>query len=58
MTNAEKYKEIFGFEPDTTSCPTEECGNCPLRHCTKMSEETGIKTSLLIKAWWSGEYKE
>ena len=29
MTNAEKYTEVFGIEPDTIACPTKLCENCP-----------------------------
>lgn len=31
ITNAEKYKEVFGFEPEKTMCPTPDCGKCPNR---------------------------
>ena len=31
ITNAEKYKEVFGFEPEKTMCPTPDCEKCPNR---------------------------
>lgn len=31
ITNAEKYKEVFGFEPEKTMCPTPDCNKCPNR---------------------------
>ncbi len=58
MTNAEKYYEIFGVEPDTSGCPTERCSNCPLRQCSKIAEDTGIKITEVVKAWWKSEYKK
>lgn len=45
MTNAEKFKEVFGFEPDKSSCPTVWCIDCPLRSCDSALE------------WWDSEYK-
>lgn len=50
MTNAEKYKEVFGFEPDIKSCPTDNCNVCPLanqKYCTENKSD-----------WWNSEYKE
>ena len=29
MTNAEVYQEVFGFPPDTSNCPTNQCDICP-----------------------------
>lgn len=29
MTNAEKYKEVFGMEPAKECCPTSSCSDCP-----------------------------
>ena len=52
MTNAEKYKEVFGFEhPD---CHTWNCPSCPVfKECSEhhFSEIAYIK-------WWNSEYKE
>ena len=50
MTNAEKYKEVFGFEPEINSCPTHICEDCPLathKYCSKSKPD-----------WWNNEYKE
>lgn len=49
MTNAEKYKEVFGFPPDYGNCPTEWCCECPIT--TKTYD--CLKTS----DWWNEEYK-
>lgn len=48
MTNAEKYKEVFGFEPEREICPTAYCKNCPVdgQDCGKDYK------------WWDEEYKE
>ena len=47
MSNAEKFKEVFGFEPNQKACPFVECNNtCPnYEHwcCQEM--------------WWKLEYK-
>lgn len=51
MTNKEKYKEVFGMEPDLVACPTNSCDECPVKdkpECTFLMEES----------WWSKEYKE
>lgn len=48
MTNKEKYKEIFGFEPDTDNCPTIYCSNCPC-HTDGSYYCNG--------EWWEEEYK-
>ena len=50
MTNAEKYKEVFGFEPDFNSCMADECYICPLR------KNGCISTGTVV--WWNSEYKE
>ena len=53
MTNAEKYKEVFGFPPDLDTCPTE-CKFCPIR-------QQGINCIQSIGScgnWWNSEYKE
>ena len=53
MTNAEKYKEVFGFEPDMKSCPTYLCFDCPL------CEEIGCKRvcGSNTRMWWMDDYK-
>lgn len=48
MTNAEKYKEVFGFPPDKASCPTECCVFCPGH----------VEECLCTCKWWDEEYKE
>ena len=52
MTNAEKYKEIFGFEPDKGSCPTRLCKRCPLSPDSKSPCPAGYPYH-----WWELEYK-
>ena len=47
MTNAEKYKEVFGFEPNKYGCVAKECDSCPL-----------IGTNCKTHNWWNKEYKE
>lgn len=51
MTNAEKYKEVFGLErPD---CPTWNCPTCPVfEECSKEHFAT------IALKWWDSEYKE
>ena len=45
MTNAEKYKEVFGMEVDQDMCPTKDCPNCPCENCETAS------------TFWEKEYK-
>lgn len=45
MTNAEKYKEVFGMEVDQDMCPTKDCPNCPCENCETAS------------TFWKKEYK-
>ena len=49
MTNKEKFKEVFGYEPDTTEClhKASDCPNCPY------NKEWDCSESL-----WKDEYKE
>ena len=65
MTNAEKFKEVFGFELNTlyeiqdddsdydemTFCNQLQCENCPFIH-TKACVYNQSHT------WWQSEYKE
>ena len=54
MTNAEKYKEVFGMEVDSAMCPTEDCTCCPL-----YGKEDQCTCSLGVTYdWWNSEYKE
>lgn len=59
MTNAEKFKEVFGYAPDTDSCIA------PQKVCDKQAElhikDADIKTmceDCPFKDWWHKEYKE
>ena len=54
MTNAEKYKEVFGFEPDMKSCPTYLCLNCPC--CENTDGDYSCNSN--SRMWWDSEYKE
>lgn len=47
MTNAEKYKEVFGFPLSKSFCPAEKCEICPMEAATCDCEK-----------WWNAEYKE
>jgi len=53
MTNAEKYKEVFGFPPDTGNCPAEDCSVCP---CSQMKIKEIYEC--MTYDWWNKEYKE
>lgn len=56
MTNAEKYKEVFGMEVDPGSCPARECEKCP---CGKMSKSGDVDcVGGATYEWWKKEYKE
>jgi hypothetical protein len=48
MTNAEKYKEVFGMEVDTDMCPTRNCPECPCN----------LKNCHTETTFWNSEYKE
>jgi len=52
MTNAEKYKEIFGFEPDKSAWPTDKCVNCPHLGVNSICLDAGGQN------WWEEDYKE
>lgn len=57
MTNAQKYKEIFGFEPSQTDCVCDQCENCPIQR-----EHNGTLDFLSCVDefkcdWWDSEYK-
>ena len=54
MTNAEKYKEIFGLEPEIESCPVYDCIHCPMYN-DKPGEYYCRKNT--GQNWWDGEYK-
>mgnify|MGYP003291452041 CR=1 FL=1 len=56
MTNAEKYKEVFGMEVDPSNCPTKECEDCPCAMTNTIKDFccTGGSTY----EWWNSCYKE
>lgn len=49
MTNYEKYKEVFGFPPDTSNCPTNQCDICPGNDNFRCASNVNF---------WYKEYKE
>lgn len=55
MTNAEKYKEVFGFYPSFTDCVCEMCEKCPIDNGNldylSCVDEHKID-------YWNSEYKE
>lgn len=55
MTNAEKYKEVFGMDADPTVCPTLDCKDCP---CSKIDAygDVACITGDVYK-WWNQTYK-
>ncbi|MBR2553847.1 MAG: hypothetical protein IKE94_03195 [Aeriscardovia sp.] len=56
MTNAEKYKEVFGMEVDPKNCPTLKCMECP---CCKHVGSGQDVCNMDTRAWWLyEEYKE
>lgn len=59
MTNAEKYEEVFGMQPDKSNCPTSDCKICP---CANVFEnENGISVECRAAQtyeWWNQKYKE
>ena len=52
MTNAEKYKEVFGFEHDLC-CPTLFCNNCPMGELCSHNMHDEVNA-----IWWNSEYKD
>ena len=51
MTNAEKYKEVFGFEPERRlDCICSDCTKCPI--------DANCCDKYLVFDWWNSEYKE
>lgn len=56
MTNAEKFEEVFGFEPDTFRCPTYGCDKCPISNvCNNNTKDFHYSDR---QKWWYSEYKE
>lgn len=56
MTNAEKYKEVFGLTVDLSMCPTTDCNVCPC--CSKDSDGNISCEAACTYVWWNKEYKE
>lgn len=56
MTNAEKYKEVFGMKVDPTSCPTESCPDCPLRETDNSGRIISCSGGRMYD-WWREEYR-
>lgn len=50
MTNAEKFKEDFGFENDDTN-------TCPYKDCIDKDSEKYDSCDECIEAYWRSEYK-
>lgn len=50
MTNKEKYKEVFGVDPDTNICPTLICNNCPVY------DPNVLCRAEYCNVWWNSEY--
>ena len=58
MTNAEKFKEVFGFTPE----PEFSCGCTPKKVCREQEKKHGEKSSEVcsdcpFRDWWNKEYK-
>ena len=55
MTNAEKYKEVFGFYPSFTDCICEMCEKCPIGagNLDYLSCTDEFKVD-----WWGSECQE
>lgn len=56
MTNAEKYKEVFGFSVDPSNCPSTTCEGCPCAMKNIVGDISCIDASTY--EWWKSEYKE
>ena len=57
MTNAEKYKEVFGFEPSYTDCIADKCDECPLGRLRNCIDYLSCVDEFKVD-WWNSEYKE
>jgi hypothetical protein len=55
MTNAEKYKEVFGMPVDTSMCPTDDCKLCPCVAQNQMGDISCLASYTF--EWWNKEYK-
>lgn len=57
MTNEEKFKEVFGFEPHYDSeCLANDCLYCPCLDMPSNKMCGGCKNNIV--EWWNSEYKE
>lgn len=50
MTNKEKFKEVFGIEPDTDTVPIR-CEDC------KYFESVHCSVDGICESWWNEEYE-
>lgn len=53
MTNAEKFKEVFGFKPDTTACVVSD------NMCAKAHEVSNINSceECNLRNWFEKPYR-
>ena len=56
MTNAEKYKEVFGMDVDPSNCPSRDCIDCPCGQRNEIGDFSCYGASTY--EWWKKEYKE
>ena len=56
MTNAEKYKEVFGMNVDPSNCPSSDCIDCPCAQRNAVGDMSCFGASTY--EWWSKEYKD
>lgn len=59
MTNKDKFKEVFGIEPDTGHCVIASCSVCG-KGSQKLKFDSGYAWGYCHNAekWWNKEYKE
>ena len=55
MTNAEKYKEVFGMNVDKSICPSSDCIDCPCARRNELGELSCYGASTY--EWWNKDYK-
>ena len=57
MTNADKFEEVFGFEPKIADCVAVDCLQCPIADWKRLDFCEGCGKN--VKKWWyHTEYKE
>lgn len=54
MTNAEKFKEIFGIEPDCGRCNPYPCEENDCKYWAECENQPGCPCD----GWWEWEYKK